>query len=196
VTARLIQISEMQVPAVYSGSYSNPNMGKRRHTKPAQLTNYHTIMNTTTFNTIAAVCGHHAGVAAETVANIEVFVNIADSEPTCSINAPLLIERFGTTSLFRIVALSNNSLTIPRNQMVLCLPTDQLWQVSRLRKIKGARSGKKAVQFDVIPSVGTKEGFDKLVITIPFDGNDGLAILYYQALVFAGQEVTRSLGFP
>jgi hypothetical protein len=151
------------------------------------------IMNST-FNTIAAVAGHQAGVGAETVANIEVYLTMSDSVPNISLNAPLVLHRFGTTSLFRIVALSN---TFPgRNQMVLCLPTDCAWNVSQLRKIKGARSGKKAVQFDVVltPAGGHAEGFDKIVIAIPYDGEDGNALLYYQAVQFASQEVRQVLG--
>ena len=141
------------------------------------------------FNPIAAVCGAQAGTAAETVANIELFVNASDTSSTLSLNAPLVIERFGTTPLFRIVALTG---TVPfRNTMSLCLPTDLAWQVSQLRKIKGANSGKKAIQFQVLSPVGNKEGFDKLVITIPFDGHNGNAMLYYEAVLFASQEVSR-----
>jgi hypothetical protein len=141
-----------------------------------------------TFKTIAAVCGPQAGVDAETVANIEVFVNQSDQSPHTWANAPLILERFGTTGLFRIVALNVNA---SRNMMVLCLPTACVWRVSQLRKIKSKNTRKKAIQFDVVLPVGHKEGFDMLVITIPFDGDDGKAMLYYQAMVFACQEVSR-----
>jgi hypothetical protein len=140
-----------------------------------------------TFSTIAAVCGPQVGVGAKTVANIEVYVNYSDQSPSTVMNAPLILERFGTNSpLFRIVALNANA---SRNNMVLCLPTSCLWQVSQLRKIKSKTSGKKAIQFDVLALAGNKEGYDKLAITIPFDGDDGMAVLYYQAVVFASQEV-------
>ena len=145
----------------------------------------------TSFSIITAVSEQQAGTSAETVANVEVYPQILDVIPSISLNSPLVLERFRTTSLFRIVALSN---TFPlRNQMVLCLPTDCAWGVSQLRKIRSTRSGKKAIQFDVLTPVGHKEGFDRLVITIPYDGEDGNAVLYYQALLFASQEVRRHI---
>jgi hypothetical protein len=146
------------------------------------------------FSVVAAVCGHRIGKVAETAANVEVYVNQSDAAPSLSLNAPLVIERFGTSALFRIVALRYEDNNSPlRNMMVLCLPTDCAWDVSKLRKIKSKNSGKKAIQFDVWTQVGNKEGFDKLAITIPFDGNDGNAMLYYQAMLFASQEVIRIL---
>jgi hypothetical protein len=91
----------------------------------------------------------------------------------------------------KIVALSTSKSS--RNMMVLCLPTDCTWLVSKLRKIKSKNSGKKAIQFDVLLPAGNKEGFDKLTTTIPFDGDDGMALLYYQAMVFASQEVWQAV---
>jgi hypothetical protein len=139
------------------------------------------------FTTIAAVSGHQAGSDAKTVANVDVYINISDEVAATSYIGRLVLQRFGTTSLFRIVGLSNTSPF--RNKMVLCLPTASAWRLSQLRKIKSKNSGMKAIQFDILTLVGDKEGFDKLVITIPFDGNDGSAMLYYQAVVFANQEV-------
>lgn len=145
------------------------------------------------FNTIAAVCGIQAGEEAQAVANIEVFVE-KHCDPSLSLNAPLALERFGlanSSPLFRIVAFHSSEALSTRNKMALCLPSDTVWKVSVLRKIKAKRSGKRAIEFEVLLPPGNREGYDVIKITIPFDGNNGKAVLYYQALVFASQEVHR-----
>jgi hypothetical protein len=140
--------------------------------------------------TIAAVSDSQAGQNAATAATVDVFVDSASTTPDTTITGLLSLERFGSMNLFRVVV--HNAYTA-RNIGVLCLPPDCMWHAARPRKIKGRRSGLKAIEINVMLPTGHKEGYDRLCITAPYDGETGSAMLFASALVWASQEVMGAI---
>ena len=138
------------------------------------------------WSTIAAVSHSQAGQTAATAATVEVFVDSASTTPDSTSSGLLSLERFGSTKLFRVVV---HNIYTRRNIGVLCLPPDCMWWAERPRKIKGRRSGLKAIEVNVLMPKGHKEGYDRLCITAPYDGDTGSAMLFASALIWASQEV-------
>ena len=140
----------------------------------------------TAWSSLAAVCEAQAGQAAESVAVVEVFVNGLMNPVQLCLTGPVSIERFGTTSLFRIIVHNDN---MTRNKAVLCLPPDCMWMASKPRKVKGKQSGLRAIESVIELPTGNREGYDNLRITMPYDGDGGSAMLFAEAVVWASQEV-------
>jgi hypothetical protein len=143
------------------------------------------------WSTVTALNDSQADHAAATIATVDIFVVDSATSPHQSISGPLSLERFGSTNLFRLV-VHNADMT--RNKAVLCLPPDCLWRGERPRKVKSRRSGMKAVEVNVVLPQGHKEGYDRLCITAPYDGEDGRAMLLASALIWASQEVLAGAG--
>ena len=143
----------------------------------------------TSWSTIAAVCEAQDGQTAASIAVVEVFVNGLDGPKSCY-TGPISIERFGNTSLFRIVVHNGN---MTRNTAVLCLPPDCTWMASKPRKVKGAKSGLRAVESSIELPAGHREGFNHLRITMSYDGPGGNAMLFAEAVLWASQEVVAHL---
>lgn len=139
------------------------------------------------WNVIAAVNGSQSGKSAESMANVKVFVNGIKNPSSMTVAGPISLERFGYSTLTRIVV--HHSDEAGRNKAVLCLPPDCKWAASVLKKVKGKRSGMKGVESIVELPKGHKEGYNFLKITMPYDGDEGSAMLFGGALVFASQAV-------
>ena len=137
---------------------------------------------------LAAGCDSQSGEKAATVASIEV-VSSPGMVPV-EFNGPVTLQQFSDAALFRIVVHYNNSA---RNTCVLCLPPDTRWVVEPVRKIKGKRSGKKALELELTFPPENVEGFSKLKITMPYDGDTGNAMLFCEAVHFAAQSVQAAV---
>jgi hypothetical protein len=131
-----------------------------------------------------------AGQIAATNGTVEVFVDHSSVAPTASMAGPLSLERFGLLNLFRLVV---NNETMDRNVHVFCLPPDCMWHVEKPKKIKSRRLGLKAIEIDICLPLGHKEGYDRLRITAPYDGEAGSSMLFAAALVWANQDVVGCL---
>lgn len=131
--------------------------------------------------------GTQAGLTAEGVAFIDVYVNGDSRTPTTTIVGPINLERFPNSALFRFAILNADG---NRNNAVLCMPSNSKWSAVELRKVKGKTSGSRAVEIKINLPPGNREGFDSLRITLPFDGNDGRSMLFGQAVMWAWQEVS------
>ncbi|CAB9506639.1 hypothetical protein SEMRO_274_G105270.1 [Seminavis robusta] len=132
---------------------------------------------------LAATCESQAGDTAATVARIEVKTNGGD---TSILKGPVTLQQIGDTTLFRICVHPENKRY---NYSVLCLPPDAKWTASPPKKIISMRSRMKAIKQVVSLPPDHHEGFQELVITMPFDGDKGTAFFFCEALVFASQQV-------
>ncbi|CAB9496260.1 expressed unknown protein [Seminavis robusta] len=129
---------------------------------------------------VSAMTGQEAGSNAAAVATVSVVC--PGDIPDGNIEGPVTLQRFSDTPLFRICVHHNNSVY---NRAVFCLPTDEAWTVSLPRKIKTKRSKKKALELTFNLPEENPDGFKKLVVTLPYDGEDGDAMLFCEAAAFA-----------
>jgi hypothetical protein len=126
-----------------------------------------------------------------TSASIDVCTGVAGATNK-TIIGPIELARFGDTSLFRFAVLCPCT---GRNIAVLCMPTGLPWYVKDRKKIKG-KTNSRAYRIDIVLHPGNKEGYNRLIITIPV-GLDGTgldrATLFGEACVYAGQVNQASL---
>ncbi|CAB9529563.1 hypothetical protein SEMRO_2545_G330780.1 [Seminavis robusta] len=102
----------------------------------------------------------------------------------------LALQQYGSFPLFRIVNLNKDN----QNTGVLCLPADCVsWKVQKPRKVIGANSGVKAFKTTVTFPAGNAEGYDKIVVTLPFHDDESRSAVEFftEALVFAGTNSPR-----
>ncbi|CAB9510463.1 hypothetical protein SEMRO_437_G142850.1 [Seminavis robusta] len=138
----------------------------------------------TSWNTIAAVkaSGQLRNVTAESLACIDARTGNRSSR----FAGPVALERFGDNALFR-VAVKNDDGT--RNKMVFCLPPDSQWTAETPKKVISPNTRSKAVKSIVRLGRDNSEGFDKLTIVMPWDGEHGQSMLFANGLIFASNVV-------
>lgn len=74
-----------------------------------------------------------------------------------------------------------------------CLPTDAPFLVD-WQKIKGRNTGAKALETILCMTVTEHpEGHNNVHVAVPHDGDNGSAMLFYEALMFADQAVRASV---
>ncbi|CAB9508994.1 hypothetical protein SEMRO_370_G128390.1 [Seminavis robusta] len=101
---------------------------------------------------------------------------------------PVVLERFANTPLFRIAVLDPTSTHIVGT---VTLPADSLWTLYKPMKVKSTNAGLKAIKI-IITVDSIKEGYDMVKVTLPYDGEQGSAVLFGQALIFASSTVTEA----
>ncbi|CAB9522793.1 hypothetical protein SEMRO_1341_G264480.1 [Seminavis robusta] len=133
---------------------------------------------------VVASLEEHGGETAASVATLVAQVN--HGTDAHSIDGPITLQQFGDSPLFRVVIHRVNS---NRNAASFVLPPDASWTVTQVKKIKTRKSGRKAIRFEFNLQADGPEGFDSLVITLPWDGASGSAMTFHQASVYASQVV-------
>lgn len=124
------------------------------------------------------------------------FERVADSDQDIEVVCGVLLQRFGRTALFRCLFIEHNSdgSYTPVGQM--CIPVHAPWQSVTLKKKKGRTDASKSFEITLIvppqttPSAGVVH--EKFVFTIPYDGPNGEAELFYKALEWARGTVLQS----
>ncbi|CAB9507873.1 hypothetical protein SEMRO_323_G117390.1 [Seminavis robusta] len=113
-----------------------------------------------------------------------------DGNPKETACGNLVLEQFGNTTLFRLLVLEDASSTSISSSF--CLPPDIKWVVSLPKKVKSSNSGLKALRI-AITLPHTKEGFDSITVTLPYDGESGSARNFVEALAYATSEAYDSV---
>ncbi|CAB9508639.1 hypothetical protein SEMRO_355_G124910.1 [Seminavis robusta] len=121
-----------------------------------------------------------AGSNAASVARIKITCPPGVIDAT--LDGPVTLQRFGDTTLFRIAIHYNNSRF---NHAVLCISPNAAWTVSKPKKLisQNTRTRFLVMKFDLPED--NPEGFVKLEVTLPYDGEEGNAMLFAQAAVYA-----------
>ncbi|CAB9500787.1 hypothetical protein SEMRO_92_G048010.1 [Seminavis robusta] len=136
---------------------------------------------------LATTSGTEIGVEASSLWTVALVLAGRD---VCSPSVgPVNLEQYAYTPLFRITVM-NQART--RNIASICLPSDCTWILDQPRKVKSANSGLRAYRLKISVS-STKDGWDTVMITLPYDGENGSAVLFGQALAHAFDVVKESL---
>ncbi|CAB9530283.1 hypothetical protein SEMRO_2818_G337800.1 [Seminavis robusta] len=134
------------------------------------------------WNVLAAACESQRGDTAAVVATIEVKT----PGNTLNLEGPVSLQQFGDTSLFRICVHPPNE---KRNLCTLCLPPDQCWKALKPKKIISSRSRLKAICQVIELPPDHPEGYSQIVLTLPYDGENGLAMFFCESLAFSCSRV-------
>ncbi|CAB9498111.1 hypothetical protein SEMRO_31_G020510.1 [Seminavis robusta] len=123
---------------------------------------------------------------AESVATVDIRVGTTDSRFV----GPVILQRFGNEALFRIAVLQDGA---DRNALAICLPPDEIWTAEPPKKVISPHSKTKAIKSIINLPENNAEGFDKVTIVMPWNGNDGPSFLFSEAVVFASQVVVDAV---
>ncbi|CAB9529049.1 hypothetical protein SEMRO_2387_G325790.1 [Seminavis robusta] len=120
-------------------------------------------------------------------ANVDLLIG----DHTINYSGPVALQRFGGHSLFRIVVLNEEGT---RNTVTLNLPPDAKWIAESPKKVISPITRTKAIKTIVRLPAGNPEGFDKVTITMVWNGEQGSSNVFAQAMVFASTVVTGAIG--
>lgn len=131
------------------------------------------------WETVAAVTGEQAAFVA--------FLKATVGGKLREAHGPVSLQQLKFTPLFRLIIHRPDG----RIEHVFSLPVDEAWSVC-YGPVKG-RSTAKAIRVTIDLSVQGVEGFEQLVVFLPYDGDGGSAILFAQACVHASKEVEKNV---
>ncbi|CAB9516817.1 hypothetical protein SEMRO_809_G205550.1 [Seminavis robusta] len=117
-------------------------------------------------------------------------VDLLIGDRTVNYSGPVALQRFGNHSLFRIVVLNEQGT---RNTVTLNLPPDVKWIVESPKKVISPITRTKAIKSVVRLPVGNPEGFEKVTITMIWNGEQGSSNVFAQAMIFASSVVVEAI---
>ena len=137
----------------------------------------------TVWVTVASVTAQ----AATAVAYVQVFPKKDTNDGTYEAAGTIDLERLQATQLFRFNVYKEDGSILTS----LPLAVDHAFDVEWC-KVKG-KTSRRGVQITITFEQDFSEGYEKLVIRIPFDGNNGSAVLMAGACEHAGRVVKRAV---
>ena len=134
---------------------------------------------------VAAINGLQLGEGAENVAFVQWWTG-GQLNPH-QMAAPTSFQWFSDTELFRFVCFQLvQGAGGPEYKpiMNLTLPTE-LWVLAEFRRTVSKNTRTKAVKTTIMLPPNNAEGINKVVVTMPYDGENGHSMLFAQAILYA-----------
>jgi len=137
---------------------------------------------------VQAINSPRVGDEVGAAAIIQVYRHAECTEAMSKTSGSIILQRFADTPLFRFLVVDQHRQLVG----TLCLPSNTAWgSVPTFKKVKTKTSGAKAGVIEI--TVPPTEGYSRITLTVPFNGNDGSTAEYYcSALVHASQVVAAS----